>query len=291
MSQASIARLRRYGIDPKKSLGQNFLVDESYLDRIVAEAELTRADTVIEIGPGPGTLTARLAAQAGRVVAVELDTRLIALLREEFAAQPHVSIVHGDILEADMAALAGDAAAGEGGYKVVANLPYYITSQALRLLLEARVPPRLAVLTVQKEVAQRIVAGPGEMSLLALSVQFYAVPRLVTTIPAGAFTPRPKVDSAVVRLDVRPAPAVAGIAPAHFFRAARAGFGQKRKQLLNSLSGGLALDKTTVAAVLEAAGIDPARRAETLALEEWGALAQEFAARGLLAAAGATDGL
>jgi 16S rRNA (adenine1518-N6/adenine1519-N6)-dimethyltransferase len=286
MSQASLARLRHYGIDPKKSLGQNFLVDEGYLDRIVEAAELARADTVIEIGPGPGTLTARLAAQAGRVVAVELDTRLIGLLREEFAAQPQVTIVHGDILEADLAELAGEAAASTAGYKVVANLPYYITSQAFRHLLEARVPPRLAVLTVQKEVAQRIVAGPGEMSLLALSVQFYAVPRLVATIPAGAFVPRPKVDSAVIRLDVRPAPAVADVTPEQFFRAARAGFGQKRKQLLNSLSGGLALDKGTAAAALEAAGVEPTRRAETLSLQEWGALA-----RALPSGKGAADGL
>ena len=287
MSQASLARLRRYGIDPKKSLGQNFLVDETYLDHIVAAAEPARDDTVIEIGPGPGTLTARLAAQAGRVVAVELDTRLIGLLREEFAAQPHVTIVHGDILEMDLAALAG-----EEDYKVVANLPYYITSQAFRHLLEARVPPRRAVLTVQKEVAQRIVAGPGDMSLLALSVQFYAVPRLIATIPAGAFVPRPKVDSAVVRLDVRPAPAVADVTPEQFFRAARAGFGQKRKQLLNSLSGGLALDKGSAVAALEAAGIEPTRRAETLSLQEWGALARALdAARALPSGKVATDGL
>lgn len=264
--------VRRYQIDPKRSLGQNFLIDSAHLDRIVAAAELTRADAVLEIGPGLGTLTERLAAQAGSVVAVELDDRLIELLIGRFAHLPSVRIVHGDILALEPAALLSDAAAFQAckqAYKVVANLPYYITSSVLRHLLESKPSPVLAVVMVQKEVAERICAQPGEMSLLAVSVQFYAAPRVVQQTPAGAFYPRPKVDSAVLRLDIYPEPVVTDVPPDRFFQVVRAGFGQKRKQLVNSLSAGLALPKAQVAAALHAAEIDPARRAETLALAEW----------------------
>jgi 16S rRNA (adenine1518-N6/adenine1519-N6)-dimethyltransferase len=276
---------------PKRSLGQNFLTDETYLDRIVAAAELTPADTVLEIGPGLGVLTRRLAAEAGRVIAVELDDRLIDLLHKEFAAQPHVAIVHGDILELDTVQLVNGrrqpTADGQvdnpnskiespKSYKVVANLPYYITSAVLRHVLEASVRPTLAIVMVQKEVAERICAAPGDLSLLAVSVQFYAEPYIVDHVPASAFYPRPKVDSAVLRLDSRPQPAVAGVAPEAFFRIVRAGFSQKRKQLLNTLSAGLHLPKPEAAAALNAAGIDPKRRAETLSLEEWGALTRRL---------------
>ncbi len=280
MNQNVMELVRRYQIDPKRSLGQNFLLDPSHLDRIVAAADLAPTDIVLEIGPGLGTLTARLAAQAGHVVAVELDDRLIELLRADFADRPHVQIVHGDILELDPPALLaahlpqGKMAAGykAAGYKVVANLPYYITSAALRHLLEASVPPMLAVVMVQKEVAERICAAPGDLSLLAVSVQFYAVPRIVQRVPAGAFYPAPNVDSAVLRLDVRPQPAVPDVPPRDFFRVVRAGFGQKRKQLANSLSAGLSLPKSVIQDALSAAAIDPTRRAETLSLEEWGQL-------------------
>ncbi len=262
--------VRRYRIDPKRSLGQNFLVERAYLDRIVAAADLTPADRVLEIGPGLGTLTERLAAQAGSVVAVELDDRLIDLLRDRLAVWPNLRIVHGDILRlAPASLLAGSPQSEDFAYKVVANLPYYITSAVLRHLLEAEQRPELAVVMVQKEVADRICAQPGDMSLLAVSVQFYAAPRLVQRVPAGAFYPPPKVDSAVLRLDVYPQPVVSDVPPARFFEIARAGFGQKRKQLANSLSAGLGRPKSEVAAALRAAGIDPARRAETLALSEW----------------------
>ncbi|RIK39950.1 MAG: ribosomal RNA small subunit methyltransferase A [Chloroflexi bacterium] len=272
---------------PKKSLAQNFLVDETHRDRIIAAADLTPADTVLEIGPGRGVLTTRLAQQAGRVIAVELDDRLIEPLRQQFAGQPHVTIIHGDILELDPVRLIDDGQwtiddsspddsksniQHPEPYKVVANLPYYITSAVLRHILEARVRPTLAVVMVQREVAERICAGPGEMSLLAVSVQFYAEPRIVDRVPAGAFRPQPKVDSAVLRLDVRPQPAVADVTPAAFFRVVRAGFSQKRKQLLNTLSAGLRLSKSVVREALIQADIDPTRRAETLSLTEWGAL-------------------
>jgi 16S rRNA (adenine1518-N6/adenine1519-N6)-dimethyltransferase len=269
---------------PKRSLGQNFLRDETYLDRIVVAAELISTDTVLEIGPGMGVLTRRLAAEAGRVIAVELDDRLIDLLQKEFATQPHVSVVHGDILELDPVQLVDDRQVDNQksriqnpkSYKVVANLPYYITSAVLRHVLEASVRPTLAIVMVQKEVAERICAAPGDLSLLAVSVQFYAEPRIVDYVPAAAFHPRPKVDSAVLRLDIRPQPAVADVVPEAFFRIVRAGFSQKRKQLLNTLSAGLHLPKPEAAAALNAADIDPKRRAETLSLEEWGALTRRL---------------
>lgn len=291
----------------KKSLGQNFLSDRRYLALILEAAELTATDAVLEIGPGQGVLTEALAARVGCLVAVELDDRLITPLRQRFASQPHVHIVHADILEqAPEKVLAsaclpegeigdwrlGDSAirrfgAGEAiaqspnlqslisnppiSYKVVANLPYYITSAALRHLLEATPPPSLAVLMVQWEVAQRICAAPGDLSLLAVSVQFYAQPRLVHRVPASAFSPRPKVDSAILQLRVRPQPAV-DVTPERFFTVVRAGFSQKRKQLHNCLSAGLGLEKSAVQQWLTAAGVESTRRAETLTLEEWGAI-------------------
>lgn len=269
--------IRRYGVQPKQSLAQNFLTDQYHLARIAAAAELTATDMVLEVGPGLGTLTQLLAAQAGRVVAVELDNRLIEPLRAQFASQPQVQIVHGDILELVPETLIQ---APDGplpvAYKVVANLPYYITSAVLRHLLEATHPPTHIVVLVQKEVAERICAQPGDLSLLAVSVQYYAEPTLVHHVPASAFYPPPKVNSTVLRLDVHPSPAVADVPPATFFRIVRAGFSQKRKQLVNTLSAGLHLAKTEVIAALDPIGIDPKRRAETLTLAEWGVLCRRL---------------
>ena len=271
--------LRRHNLNLKKSLGQNLLVDPSHLTRIAAAADLEKPDTVLEIGPGLGALTHHLAEQAGRVVAVELDQRLIPILRTQFADSPHVSFVQGDILELDPADILRvcqphrpDPASAFFPYKVVANLPFYITSAVLKHVLESLPPPTLAVLLVQQEVAQRIVAKPGAMSILAVSVQFYARPRALHKIPAGAFLPRPKVDSRVVRLDVRHQPAVPDVDPDRFFHTVRAGFGQRRKQLRNSLSAGLSCSKEEADHWLTSAGIEPRRRAETLSLEEWGML-------------------
>ncbi len=280
VSQNVMEQVQRYQIDPKRSLGQNFLLDTTALDKIVAAADLLPTDTVLEIGPGLGTLTTRLASQAGHVVAVELDDRLIELLRADFADKPHAQIVHGDILTlAPSELLADQLSQSTAGYKVVANLPYYITSAVLRHLLEAAVPPKLAVVMVQKEVAERICAQPGDLSILAVSVQFYAVPRIVQVVPAAAFYPAPKVDSAVLRLDLRPQPAVTDISPQAFFRVVRAGFGQKRKQLINSLGAGLGLPKSAIQSALTVAAIDPTRRAETLTLDEWGQLCRALAVR------------
>ncbi|MBU6351831.1 MAG: ribosomal RNA small subunit methyltransferase A [Chloroflexi bacterium] len=262
----------------KKSLGQHFLADRRYLTPLLEAAALSATDTVLEIGPGRGILTAALAKIAGCVVAVELDRRLIEPLQQQFADQPEVAVVCGDILELSPEALLAHSCPSRRAcspYKVVANLPYYITSAVLRHLLEAAEPPALAVLMVQWEVAQRICAPPGDLSLLAVSVQYYAEPSLVARVPASAFHPRPKVDSAIVRLQVRPQPAVESPA-ALFFAVVRAGFSQKRKQLHNSLAAGLQLEKWFVQKWLEAAGIDPARRAETLTLTEWGGLSQKL---------------
>lgn len=272
-------------IPPKKSLGQNFLVDGAHLARIVAAADLAPTDLVLEIGPGHGVLTQPLAEQAAGVAAVELDDRLIAPLLATFSTRANVMILHGDILELDpgtvIDTLAAHLAAAsclppsipaqQTPYKVVANLPYYITSAVLRQLLETGRPPDKLVVLVQLEVAQRICAMPGHMSLLAVSVQYYAKPHFVHKVPAGAFRPAPKVDSAILVLDRRTTPAVS-VAPEPFFRIVRAGFGQKRKQLLNSLAAGLSIPKDTVKPALNHANIDPTRRAETLTLTEWESL-------------------
>ena len=271
--------LKQYALRPKKSLGQNFLADPNHLQKIIEAAELSPADVALEIGPGLGALTARLVEAARRVAAVETDPAMVAVLRAELPA-PNLRVVQADILRVDPAAVLADNlpdfSPGDD-YVVVANLPYYITSAVIRHLLEAPHPPRRSVITVQKEVAQRIVAGPGDMSVLAVSVQFYGQPRLCHTIPAAAFIPPPKVDSAVLRIDRHPAPPAPVTDPARFFQVVKAGFGQKRKQLKNALAAGLHKSPAEAAALLEAAGIDPRRRAETLSLAEWAALAERLA--------------
>jgi 16S rRNA (adenine1518-N6/adenine1519-N6)-dimethyltransferase len=262
--------LQRFSIHPNRRLGQNFLVDEIGLAKVTAAAELGSADTVLEIGAGLGSLTRHLAAAVQRVVAVEVDQALLPALEHTLHGVENVEIIHADILRLDLARSAGL----PPGFKVVANIPYYITSAVIRHLLEAPVRPSCVVLTVQREVAERIVAQPNDMNLLAVSVQFYSEPRLVARLPAGAFYPRPQVDSEVVRLEVRDQPAVAVADVNHFFQVVKAGFSQKRKQLRNALSGGLRLDQAQVDALLVAAGVAPQRRAETLTLVEWGALAR-----------------
>ena len=271
--------LDRYGIAPKQSLGQNFLYDEGLLARIAAAAELSPGDAVLEIGPGLGALTRQLAQDATRVVAVELDDRLLPILRYELEPFGNVEIVHGDILTFDPAKWF------DGPFVVVANVPYYITGAIMRRLLEGRPRPRRMVLTVQREVADRLAAKPPDMSLLAVSVQYYGKVKVVGAVKAGAFWPRPEVDSAVVRIDVdarhltddrpqttdRDQPSSAVGRPSSdeaFFRVVRAGFSEKRKQLKNNLRQ-LGLTDEVIAAALVAAGIDGRRRAETLSVGEW----------------------
>ncbi|MCC6188866.1 MAG: 16S rRNA (adenine(1518)-N(6)/adenine(1519)-N(6))-dimethyltransferase RsmA [Anaerolineales bacterium] len=261
--------LRRHNVRPKKRLGQNFLVDDIALGKVAAAAELQPDDTVLEIGPGLGSLTRYLAEAAQRVIAVEVDGALLPALEETLRPYDNVEVIQADILRLNLASVAGLSP----GYCVVANIPYYITSAIVRHLVEAPVAPSRIVLTVQREVAERMVAQPDDMNLLAVSVQFYTVPRIVARLPAGAFFPRPGVDSAIVRLDVRPQPAVPAADITAFFRVVKAGFSQRRKQLRNALAGGLRLSSTQVDAFLAQAGIGPQRRAETLSLSEWSALA------------------
>jgi 16S rRNA (adenine1518-N6/adenine1519-N6)-dimethyltransferase len=266
--------LREFNFQPKKGLGQNFLVSEGTLRRIVAAADLEPGDVVLEVGPGLGTLTRLLAQQAERVIAVELDQRLVEILSRTLADFPNVEIVQGDILEMEPGGPGGLSDLSPG-YKVVANLPYYITSAVLRYLLTARVKPQLIVVTVQREVAQRMIASPGQMSLLSISVQFYGRPRIVARVPPGAFYPVPKVNSAVVRIDLYDSPPVAVADVDRFFEVVRAGFGQKRKQLRNALAQGLSLPVSTVVEALRRGGVDEKRRAQTLSLEEWARVTQE----------------
>jgi len=263
--------LQRHGLVPRKRLGQHFLVDEGARERIVAAAELTPDEAVLEVGAGLGTLTRALAAAAGYVVAVEVDPRLVAVLAQELSDIANVRIVEGDILALDPAMLM------EGRpYKVVANLPYGITAVVLRHLLEARLPPERMVITVQREVAERIVAREGRMSLLAVSVHFYGKPQILFRLKPGAFYPRPEVESAVVRIDRHAHPPVSVRDPAGFFRVVRAGFCQPRKQLRNSLAAGLGISPEEAAEALRRVGIDPRLRAERLRLEDWDRLAQAF---------------
>jgi len=266
--------LRRHDIHPKKSLGQNFLVDSSALQKIVAAAELPADAAVLEIGAGLGSLTRVLASACRRVIAVEIDQRLMPLLEEMTAGLQNVEIVHGDMLLLNPGTLIGS----ESTYSVVANIPYYITSALIRHLLEASVKPNRLVLTVQREVADRICALPGDLSLLALSVQVYGTPSNVLRIPAGAFYPAPDVDSAVLRVDLYETPRIPATQMDWFFKLARAGFSQKRKTLRNALSGGLGWKPEHTATLLTQSGIDPMRRAETLTIEEWGQLTQQVSA-------------
>jgi 16S rRNA (adenine1518-N6/adenine1519-N6)-dimethyltransferase len=259
--------LRQFDLRARKGLGQHFLIDGEVLKNITAAAELASTDTIIEVGPGLGVLTRELAQRAGRVIAIELDNKLAALLKQTLAPFHNVIIINDDVLKIEPASLAAD-------YKVVANLPYYITSPVLRHFLEASRKPRLMILMVQKEVAEAIAAKPGEMSLLSVSVQLYGEPKIISHVPAECFYPPPKVDSAIVRIDLYPKPKVA-VDEEDFFDVVRAGFSAPRKQLVNSLAQGLGVEKADALALLEAAKISPQRRAETLSLEEWARLLKE----------------
>ena len=220
-------------------------------------------------GPGLGSLTRHLAVAAKRVVAVELDAQLIPPLKSVLTPYENVEIIHGDILEENLADLFT-----HSGYLVVANIPYYITSAVIRYLLEPEIKPAKVILTVQEEVARRICAEPGDLSLLAISVQVYGHPVLESTLSAGAFYPAPKVDSAILNIDLYDTPRIPIEHSDKFFRLIKAGYSQKRKTLRNALSGGLGQGKETVKNLLDQAGIDPQRRAQTLSIEEWVELMQ-----------------
>lgn len=262
--------LRRYNLHARKGLGQHFLIDSEALDKIIAAAELSPSDTVIEVGPGLGVLTERLSEKAGQVIAVELDDTLAGILKNRLASRTNVTIVNNNILKIETADLLKQA--GVSTYKVVANLPYYITSPVLRHFLEASTKPEIMVVMIQKEVAGQITAVPGQLSILAISVQLYGQPTFITKVPAACFYPAPKVDSAVIKIDTYPRPAEDVDEPDSFFRVVRAGFKAARKQIGNSLAQGLGIEKPEALELLKQAGIDSLRRAETLTLKEWASL-------------------
>jgi 16S rRNA (adenine1518-N6/adenine1519-N6)-dimethyltransferase len=246
---------------PKKSLGQHWLRDREVLSHIADCAELSVEDTVLEIGPGLGTLTSELLRRSKQVVAVEFDEDLARKLPAQFPGKS-LRVVQSDILSYDLSEL-------DANYKVVANVPYYITSKIVQLLMTATNKPSVAVLLVQKEVAERLAALPGDMSILAVSAQLFAEVTLGDVVPAAFFTPPPKVDSQVVILKTRTEPFLTDVLEKDFFRTVKAGFSAKRKMLRSSLSGGLGVSKTEAEAYLGAAGIDANARAESLGLEEW----------------------
>ncbi len=256
--------LRKHGLRPNKSFGQHLLVDRSALDTILSAASLQPDDNVLEVGSGTGVLTVELAERVQRVVAVELDRAIIPVLRETTARFPNVEIIPRDLLDVHPDQVFADAP-----YKLVANLPYYITALTLRHFLEAANPPRLFVVMVQWEVAERLAAQPGHLSLLGLSVQFYGRPSIIKRVPAASFFPPPQVDSAIVRVDLFPEPPLPPHEREQFFALAHAAFAEKRKQIHNSLARNLRIAQETVADWLAQAGIDPTRRAETLSLDEW----------------------
>ena len=289
--------LRQFRLGTKKRLGQHFLTDGNVLQRILSAAELSSKDIVVEVGPGLGILTERLAERVARVVAVELDSKLVRVLRKRLASFSNIEIVHADILKIapwqlleDVIVrhevpkqslepeLRAEGAAITQGYKVVANLPYYITSPILRHFLEASLKPLLIVVMVQKEVGEAMAASPGKMSLLSVRTQFYSKPTIVTYVPAGSFYPSPKVDSLVLRLDAYSKPPIEVSDIAGFFDIVTRGFSAPRKQLRNSLAQALTMPPSQVVSLLEKSGIVPKRRAETLTLEEWEKLWNVFAA-------------
>ena len=253
-------------VAPNKSLGQHWLRDRDVLAHIADCAEIDSQDVVLEIGPGLGTLTAELLRRAESVMAVEFDPELARKLPGQFPGKK-LTVINQDILTFDTTRL-------PAGYKVAANVPYYITSKIVQLLMTSQNKPSIAVLLVQKEVAERLAAKPGDMSILGVSAQVFAEVSLGDIVPAELFTPPPKVDSQVVILRTRPEPLLEGVSEKVLFRVVKAGFSAKRKMLRSSLSGGLALSKQETESLLTKANIDPTARAESLPLDSWVRLAQ-----------------
>jgi 16S rRNA (adenine1518-N6/adenine1519-N6)-dimethyltransferase len=253
----------------RKSLSQHWLT-EGALSRIAA-AEFTEADTVVEVGPGTGLLTDRLAQRAARLIAVEVDMRLAEALRQRFAGKPHVTILEADVLETGVDAILS---AGGGGlpYVVVGNLPYFIGTAIVRKFIRDRLPPRWVIATLQAEVAANMSAQPGQMSYLSVETQVFAEARVLFRIPPRAFTPAPKVESAVIRLDIHDSPDVEVDDMDGFLALARAGFAAPRKRLRNSLAIGLRVEPGEAEAVIARAGLDPSRRPAELSLPDWRAL-------------------
>jgi 16S rRNA (adenine1518-N6/adenine1519-N6)-dimethyltransferase len=257
--------LRQSGLKARKGLGQHFLTDKSIVDTIISSAELSPTDFVIEVGPGLGILTSELVKKAGQVTAIELDTSLAKQMKQKLSTFPNASIVNADILKVDLSEVLGE----KTSYKVVANIPYYITSPILQYFMEAPLKPSLLVVMVQKEVGNAIVAGPGEMTMLAISMQIYSKPKIICYVPSQSFYPQPKVDSAIIRIDMLPTPAVKVADIRSFLNFVKCGFRSPRKQLRNSLAQGLNRKPTDIVPLLTKANIDPQRRPENLSIQEW----------------------
>ena len=282
-SPSTIHEIRdRHNFQLSKSLGQNFITDRNVLDSIIAGAEVGSDDLVIEIGPGIGVLTAEAAEIAAGVVAVEIDSKLIPILKETLAGHENVKLVNQDILKTDLKEIISEerkSGSFTGSVRIIGNLPYYITTPIVMKILEERIPADSITIMMQKEVADRIRSGPGSKTYGAISVavQYYCTVEKVASVPKEVFIPRPKVDSMVLNLKPHMKQTLELIDEKTFFFCVRAAFAQRRKTLLNSLAGAGGMEKEQVRKILNAAGIDPGRRAETLNIEEFGRLANEVA--------------
>lgn len=270
--------LQKYGFSFKKSLGQNFLIDPNILHRIADHAGITNQTGVIEIGPGIGALTEQLAKRAKKVVAFEIDQRLLPILNDTLSPYENIKVIHQDVLKADVASVINEELQECEEIKVVANLPYYVTTPIIMKLLEEKLPLTSIVVMLQKEVADRMAASPStkDYGSLSIAVQFYTEPKTVMTVPKTVFVPQPNVDSAVIRLVLRDEPAVSVMDESFFFQLIKASFAQRRKTLQNNLINNLAAEKAEkqmIEEALEAAGIDGKRRGETLSINEFGHLA------------------
>ncbi len=255
--------LKAFGAHTKKDLGQHFLIDEKALDKIVEGADISKSDLIVEVGPGMGILTRELCKQANQVIAIELDKTMLSVVKTACIKYANLKVENLDILKFDTSGLKS--------YKVVSNLPYYITSPTIRMFLEAENKPDEMVILVQREVAERIAAKPGRMSILAISVQYYGNPSIVDIVPRTSFFPAPKVDSAILKIKIYKKP-LFDVDKKLFFRIVKSGFSVKRKQLINSLSGGLGLSRMKTERWLVGAGISPQMRAEALSMTEWHSL-------------------
>ncbi|MBA9087576.1 16S rRNA (adenine1518-N6/adenine1519-N6)-dimethyltransferase [Fontibacillus solani] len=277
--------ISRHGFSFKKSLGQNFLIDQNILGKIVAAAELDSTKGALEIGPGIGALTEKLAQTAGHVAAIEIDQRLLPILEEVLEPYPHVEVVHGDVLKLDLRDLFQSQFSGVSSVSVVANLPYYVTTPILMKLLEEKLPLENIVVMIQKEVAERMSASPGgkDYGSLSIAVQYYSEPELVCTVPHSVFIPQPNVDSAVIRLKVRKTPPVQLEDQDFFFEVVQASFAQRRKTISNNLKSRFFAgeDRQRLESLLAEAEIEPARRAETLHIEEFAKLSNTLFLAGL----------
>ncbi len=271
--QVTIATIKKHGFSFQKRFGQNFLIDGHVMDKILRAAEIGPEDTVLEVGPGIGTLTQYLAEAAGRVYAVEIDRNLLPILEETLAPYDNVSVINDDILKVDIAAIAAKA---PGTIKVVANLPYYITTPIIMGLLENHIPVKSITVMVQKEVAERMQAAPGtkDYGALSLAVQYYAEAYIAANVPPNCFMPRPNVGSAVIRLTTHEHPPVEVRDEKQMFEIIRASFNQRRKTLVNGISNyaGLSFSKEDVQKALESMGLSPTVRGETLSLEQFATL-------------------